>query len=420
MIQKLARTLALLALAPLCARAADNTDKPWSVRMADSIMTRQAPKPRLIENPTNKSPSWSYSTALAVYAVAKVGIQTGDDKYLQYARDYADEFVDANGNIDPAKYKPDTFKLDDLAPGRLLMLLSAQKRPETGAKDAQNGPNSDENGTKPYEKYSNAVQELLKQVPNQPRNKDGGFWHKKVYPHQMWLDGIFMGCPLMAEGGNAFHQPKLIDEACTQIQLIAEHTRDPKTGLFFHGYDDSREQKWADKTTGLSPNLWGRADGWYAAGIVDSLDNVPPENPSRQKLITILLPHAAAIAAGSGIPTRTSGGRFSTSQNAKAITWNPPPAACSFMRSPRPPEIITSTRVMSMSPGPASTEFRSSSSRIDDKELVTLKDTCLVAGLGGTPYRDGSYNYYIHEKRGSNDPKGMGPFILASLELEKH
>ena len=137
MIKKLTPTLALLALAPLCAHAADTTNTPWSVRMADSILTRQ-PKARLIENSTNRSPAWSYSTALAVYAIAKVGIQTGDDKYLQYARDYADEFVDANGNIDPAKYKPDTFKLDDLAPGRLLMLLSAQKPVEIAPKPPQN------------------------------------------------------------------------------------------------------------------------------------------------------------------------------------------------------------------------------------------------------------------------------------------
>ncbi len=404
MIQTLARTLALLALAPLCAHAADTTNTPWSVRMADSILTR-APKARMIENPTNKSPAWSYSTALAVYAVAKVGIQTGDEKYLQYARDYADEFVDAKGNIDPAKYKPDTYKLDDLAPGRLLMLLAS--------------PKADEDPTKPFQKYTKAVQELLDQVPNQPRNKDGGFWHKKVYPHQMWLDGIFMACPLLAESGATFHRPELIDEACTQIQLIAGHTLDPKTGLFFHGYDDSKEQKWADKTTGLSPNLWGRADGWYAAGIVDSLDNVPPEHPARPKLIAILKDFSAAIAKAQDPETHVWWQVLD--QPKREGNYMESSASCMFVyalaKAARNHYIDESYIDVAKS---GFDGIQKQFVEVDDKGLVTLKDTCLVAGLGGTPYRDGSYEYYIHEKRGSNDPKGLGPFILASLELEKH
>ncbi|MGN6366648.1 MAG: glycoside hydrolase family 88/105 protein [Phycisphaerae bacterium] len=392
----LVTSLAVLTCAPLLGRAADPAGAPWSVRMADSIMARQ-PKARMIENPTDKSPGWSYSTALAVYGVAKVGEKTGEEKYVQYARDYADEFVDANGVIDPKKYKPETYKLDDLAPGRLLMLLSRHPGGE---------------------KYKKAVQELLEQVKTQPRNSDGGFWHKKVYPHQMWLDGIFMACPLLAESGATFHRPELIDDACAQIQLIAAHTRDEKTGLFFHGYDDSREQKWADQTTGRSPNLWGRADGWYAAGIVDTLDNVPTEDPNRAKVIAILQGLAGGIAKAQDPESHCWWQVLD--QPKREGNYLESSASCMFVyaltKGVRNHYIDESYLDVAKS-GYAG--ILKQFVEVDDKGLVTLKDTCLVAGLGGKPYRDGSYEYYIHEKRGSNDPKGMGPFILASLELEQ-
>ena len=227
-----------------------------------------------------------------------------------------------------------------------------------------------------------------------------------------------MACPLLAESGATFHRPELIDEACTQIQLIAEHTRDPKTGLFFHGYDDSKTQKWADKTTGRSPNLWGRADGWYAAGIVDVLDYVPSEHPARPKLIAILKDFAAAIAKAQDPETHVWWQVLD--QPKREGNYMESSASCMFVyalgKAARNHYIDDSYMNVAKS---GFDGIQKQFVEVDDKGLVNLKDTCLVAGLGGSPYRDGSYEYYIHEKRGSNDPKGLGPFMLASLELEK-
>ncbi len=377
--------------------AFSENEMPWSVRMADSIIARQ-PKGIMIERKNAEDrAAWSYSVSLAVYAVAEVGDRTNDPKYLRYARDYADNFLDDAGRIDPTRYKPETYKLDDIAPGRLMLLLY---------------------GVTHAEKYKNAAMELAGQLKDQPRTADGGFWHKKIYPHQMWLDGIFMASPFLAEAGETFKRADYFDEAAKQIVTIAGHTRDLKTGLFFHGWDESRSEAWADKGTGLSRNLWGRGVGWFAAGIVETLDHLPANHPRRPELLAILKDLASAI---SKVQDPASHLWWQVlDQGGKEGNYLESSASCMFVyalaKAARNGFIEKSYLSI------AKTGYQGILSRfidVDATGLVTLKDTCLVAGLGGKPYRDGSYEYYIHERRGSNDPKGMGPFILASLELER-
>jgi unsaturated rhamnogalacturonyl hydrolase len=370
---------------------------PWSLRMADSMLARH-PDAHLLDRKKNgDAPAWSYSTALGVYAIAQVGIHAGDAKLIQYAREYADGFLDASGKIDPDRYKPETFKLDDIAPGRLMLLL---------ARDTHD------------QQYLNAAEELTAQFKEQPRTADGGFWHKKIYPHQMWLDGIFMACPFLAEAGATFHRPEYFDEAAKQILTIAAHTRDPKTGLFYHGWDESRSEKWADPKTSVSQNFWGRGDGWFAAGIVETLDNLPADHPQRAALIAVLQDLARAIAAVQDPETHVwwqvldqggKAGNYLESSASGMFVYALAKAAHKGYIDPHYLDV-------------AKTGYEGVLHQFITTDPVThiisLQDTCLVAGLGGKPYRDGTYVYYVHEPKGPNDPKGEGPFILASLELE--
>ena len=133
------------------------------------------------------------------------------------------------------------------------------------------------------------------QLKTQPRTSEGGFWHKKIYPSQMWLDGLYMGEPFYAEYAATFHEDAAFDDIAKQFILMELHSRDPKTGLLYHGWDESKQQRWADPATGHSPNFWGRAMGWYAMALVDTLDYFPQDHPQRGALLAILKRLAVAI-----------------------------------------------------------------------------------------------------------------------------
>ncbi len=401
-IYRSAATVAVLFLAS-SALAADPIDstKPWSARMADSIMVRQ-PKGIMIEGRgPNYVPKWSYSVAFAVRAVAEVGVNaTGleREKYIAYAKDYMANFINEQGALDTRYYKVDEYQLDSIAPGQTMLLLAQ----ETGE-----------------EKYKKAALQLAAQLKDQPRVPEGGFWHKKIYPNQMWLDGIFMDCPFMARLAEQTGQTQYFDEAAKQILLLASHAQDPTTGLCYHAWDSSKTEKWADPKTGLSKCFWGRGMGWYAAGIVETLDYLPENHPQRKEIIAVLQKAAAGIEkvqdAKTGLWYQVldqgdSAGNYFESSASGMFVYVLAKAARKGYIDAHYAEVAKKgyagllATLISVDPTTG---------------LVTLKDTCQVAGLGGTPYRDGTFDYYIREPRVSNDPKGMAPFILASLELER-
>lgn len=371
---------------------------PWSERMADSIMMRQ-PRAVMIENAGGGAPKWSYSAAFCVRAVTQVGVGKGEagKKYIDYGRGYMDAFIDANGKIGRA-YDAKGYRLDDIAPGQLMLMLYGE------TKDVR---------------YKAAALELAEQLKSQPRviGGEGGFWHKEIYPNQMWLDGIFMDCPFMARLGAMTDTPSYFDEVARQIEVMAEHAQDGKTGLLYHGWDASKKEKWANPETGLSKNFWGRGIGWYLAGIVESLDYLPAAHPEREKLIAILRKAAAGLAA---VQDPDDGLWYQVlDQPGRAGNYHEASASSMFV-------YVLARGAMK---GYLDARFGEVARKgyegilrelitVDERGLVSLKDTCQVAGLGGKPYRDGTYDYYIHEPRAVNDPKGMAPFILASLQLE--
>ncbi|MEO6436448.1 MAG: glycoside hydrolase family 88 protein, partial [Tepidisphaeraceae bacterium] len=233
------------------------------------------------------------------------------------------------------------------------------------------------------------------------------------------LDGIFMACPFMAEYGALTGDKTWQDEAAAQILLIAKHTRDAKTGLFYHGWDASRAEPWANKETGLSQCVWGRAMGWYAMGIVETLEELPAEHPKRGELIALFAGLADAVEK---VQDGKTGVWYQVlDQPARPGNYLESSASCMFVYA-----IAKGVRLGYLDPKHAAAARKGYDGILAQfietdptTGAISLTDTCQVAGLGGRTRRDGSFEYYMSEPRVSNDPKGVAPFILASLEMER-
>jgi unsaturated rhamnogalacturonyl hydrolase len=357
----------------------------WSVRMADSVMKRH---PLL-------SLRWCYESGVALKAIQQSWLKTGRQKYYDYIKRNVDEFVGPDGEI--GTYRLEEYNLDQINEGKLLFLLYE---------------------TTGDERYKNAACMLREQLRTHPRTTEGGFWHKQIYPHQMWLDGIYMASPFYAEFARRFDEPEGFDDVAHQIILIEKKTRDPRTGLLFHGWDESKRQKWADPETGCSPNFWGRAIGWYAMAIPDVLDHLPRNHPRRDELLAIFQTTAAAIAR---VQNPASGVWYQVlDQGGRPGNYLESSASCMFVYA-----IAKGVRKGYLGREVVAVARRGYEGvlkqfvEVDEQGLVNLNGICSVGGLGGEPYRDGSFEYYISEKIVTNDYKGVGPFIMASVEMER-
>jgi unsaturated rhamnogalacturonyl hydrolase len=370
---------------------AEGQEFSYAEKMAERAMSLW--KDSFIVDPS-KPEKWTYDEGVVLKGMQGLWYNTGDGKYFHYIKQCMDLFVDNDGNI--RTYKSEDFNLDNINNGRILLLLYKV----TGEK-----------------KYWNAATKLREQLKEQPRNADGGFWHKKIYPDQMWLDGLYMAEPFYAEYALLSHDDAAFNDIAKQFILMEQHSRDPKTGLLYHAWDASKKEKWANKTTGLSSNFWGRAMGWYGMALVDVLDHFPADNPQRKTLIRILNRFANAIVKV---------------QDAKTGLWwdildrpnyknNYPEASASSM--------FVYTLAKGVRKGYLPNTFLVSAKKGFDgitKTFITttsdghlnFEGTVSVSGLGGKPYRDGSFEYYMSEKVVQNDPKGLGAFLQAANEME--
>jgi unsaturated rhamnogalacturonyl hydrolase len=356
----------------------------WSVRMAESTLKRYSLHDAV----------WHYEHGLLVMSINKVALVTGESRFDCFVSEWIDKFVQPDGDI--RTYCMDDFNLDQINPGKLLF----QPYKQTGK-----------------ERYRKALALLRKQLEKQPRTSSGGFWHKKVYPHQIWLDGVYMAGPFLAEYARCFDEPALFDDVTRQIILIEERTRDPRSGLLYHAWDESRQQKWADPITGRSPHFWGRAVGWFVMAIVDVLDHLPREQAHRQELIEILNRTAQALLrvqdeeTGLWFQVLDLPDRAGNYREASASAMFVYAFAKGVRKGYLPPDYLSAARR-------GYNGLLRNLIKIDSEGLLTLEGVCSVAGLGGKPYRDGSFRYYVSEQVVPNDPKGVGPFILAALEIE--
>lgn len=366
--------------------------QPWSVRMADSDMTRN-PKGWMLD--FSKEPKWNYCHGLVCSALEQVWEQTNDEKYYNYIKEYADEMIREDGTI--KTYKLSDYNIDRINSGKFLFAIYERTKDE---------------------KYKKAITLLRDQMRTHPRTSEGGFWHKKVYPHQMWLDGLYMASPFLAQYAKVFHEPELFDDVAQQIMLIDKHLYDAKTGLYYHGWDESKQQKWADKETGLSPHFWGRGMGWYAMALVDVLDFFPQDHPQREKIITVARKMAKAIekyqdpSSGLWYQVVDLGGKEGNYLESSAS------AMFVYFLAKGVRHGYLDKKYLDV----AKKGYDGIINRfikIHDDGIIEITDACAGAGLGGNPYRDGTYTYYINEKKRDNDPKAVGPFIMLAVEFEK-
>lgn len=364
--------------------------KPWSVRMVESEMVRNPESWQVDFQPSLK---WDYCHGLELGAMMDVYDRYGDAKFYEYALAYADTMVNEDGTI--KKYKLTDYSLDRINSGKMLFRIYEQTKDD---------------------KYKKALDLLRSQFDGQPRNADGGFWHKKVYPNQMWLDGLYMGTPFLAEYAYRNNESQAYQEVINQIKIVARHTYDPANGLFRHACDVSKREKWADKETGQSQHCWGRALGWYMMAIVDDLDFIPQHEPGRDTVL-VILNHIAETLKKYQSPE----GLWYQVMDKSGEPGNYLESSCSAMfvyslfKAVRKGYIPSSYFTVARK---GYEGILNEFIKVDDNGLVSITKACAVAGLGGKNYRMGDYDYYIHEQIRDNDPKAVGPFILASLEWE--
>lgn len=364
--------------------------KPWSVRMAESEMVRNPESWQVDFQPSLK---WDYCHGLELGAMMDVYDRYGDAKFYEYALAYADTMVNEDGTI--KKYKLTDYSLDRINSGKMLFRIYEQTK---------------------NDKYKKALDLLRSQFDGQPRNADGGFWHKKVYPNQMWLDGLYMGTPFLAEYAYRNNEPQAYQEVINQIKIVARHTYDPANGLFRHACDVSKREKWADKETGQSQHCWGRALGWYMMAIVDDLDFIPQHEPGRDTVL-VILNHIAETLKKYQSPE----GLWYQVMDKSGEPGNYLESSCSAMFVYSLFKAVRKGYIPSSYFAVARKGYEGILNefiKVDDNGLVSITKACAVAGLGGKNYRMGDSDYYIHEQIRDNDPKAVGPFILASLEWE--
>lgn len=337
--------------------------------------------------------AWNYETGLILLALWKLAERTGDGELRAFVAEHARHLVDEAGSI--RGYRAEEYNLDQINSGKLLLELYAQ----TGD-----------------ERYAAAAAALRRQLADHPRTAAGGFWHKKIYPNQIWLDGLYMQAPFAVRWALMNGDGELAEDVCDQLVLAADKTRDPATGLLRHAWDESRTQLWADPATGRSPHPWGRAMGWYLMALADVLELLPAEHPRRTVLAELCAQVCRTVLAY---------------RDGTTLLWfqildqagrpgNYPEASASAMFCYA---LAKAVRLGLLPREPAASAAGSSFAALTERCLAVdgageacLSGICKVAGLGGDPYRDGSFAYYVGEPVVSDDFKGTGPYILAALE----
>ena len=347
--------------------------------------------------------SWGYEEGVPLDGIAAHWRITHDPAEFAYLKAALDRYIRPDGSITmdgpdkPQRPYPEAeHTLDDIELGRTVLLVFRE------TKDPR---------------YATAAKFLRKQLAGQPRTPSGGFWHKGIYPNQIWLDGAYMAGPFLAEYGALFNQPADFDEAARELLLMDAHMRDPATGLLRHGWDESKKMPWADPATGLGPEAWARADGWYAMALVDILDWIPATHPQRAALIAVLNRTISAILK---VQDKLTGLWWQVMDKGGATgNYLEASASCMFV------DALAKGVRLGYLPKADAAAARKGWAGIQAKFIKQTPDgpvltgTVKVGGLGGKPYRSGTYDYYIGEKVQDDDPKGIGSYLKAGSEIQQ-
>lgn len=373
----------------------------WSQRLAESELERKTLSYHVGGWDINRErpPKFEYDIiGLLPLAYDELSEVTNEPRYADVKAKTTGTFIGEDGEI--ARYKTSNYNIDNIKPGDVVLRLWK----ETGE-----------------ERYKLAAQQLRQHLKDHPRTSEGAFWHKQRYPWQLWLDGVYMGMPFLAQYALLFEegeqQHHSWEEVVKEFQISREQLRDPETGLYYHAWDEKKQQSWADPETGLSDHFWGRGFGWLTMAIVDVLDYIPEEETElRQPLIEMINEIAADLKKY---------------QDPATGTWwqiMDQPDAPGNYRESSASSMFTYFYAKALNNGYLDESYRSVAQKAYDGLIqefmivhtdnnVSLTNICLVAGLGFG--RDGSYEYYMSEPVYRNDPKGTGPFILAGIEMHK-
>ncbi|MCF7803301.1 MAG: glycoside hydrolase family 88 protein [Candidatus Marinimicrobia bacterium] len=369
----------------------------WAKDMVSSVDFR---------NPNGIAPyDWTYTTGTVLRAFEELWEFTGDSVYLEYTEGNFDNLVTSSGHIND--YNMSDYNIDMIKNGSIMLFLYE----ETGK-----------------EKFKTAANTLREQLDGHPRTSDGGFWHKKRYPDQMWLDGLYMGAPFLARYAEMFNQPADFDDAAKQILLIEEHNKDPETGLYYHGWEEvhdttdenelspGRNQTWSDPETGQSPAFWGRAIGWFGMSLVDVLDYLPQDHENRDDVLRVLRNLTAAMADFQDEETGVwwqvvdqgdrEGNYLESSVSSMMLYMMAKGIRKGYL------DRDTWLPVTTKAYNGIIEEFIEENS----DGTLDLTQTCITAGLGNG--RSGTFEYYVYEEGiRANDPKALGPFINGCFEM---
>ena len=342
--------------------------------------------------------AWNYIDGCMIKAILEMYAITGEEKYLEFADEFIDYRVHEDGTIEG--YDVNELNIDNINAGKTLFELYDL----TGK-----------------EKYRKAIDLIYSQIEKMPRTPQGSFWHKKIYPNQVWLDGLYMCQPFYMEYETRFNGRKNYNDIYNQFRLVKENMRDERTGLYYHAFDHSREMFWCDKVTGLSPNFWLRAIGWFSMAMLDTLDKADPAfedgvpyNELKQQYIELMNAMAAYVdPSGMWYQVVNLGGMEKNylETSGSAIM------AYSYLKGVR----------LGFLPDLGGKDYagigRKAFEGICDKYLASdesglhLDGIVLVGGVGGPAKRDGTFAYYMSEPVVKDDAKGVGPFLLAYTEL---
>lgn len=338
-----------------------------------------------------KKPHWNYIDGCMITALMEISAIKGDERYFEFAERFIDYYVREDGSI--LGYSIDKYNLDDINEGRVLFELYER----TGK-----------------EKYRLAIEKHKEHLDTQPRTELGSFWHKLIYPNQVWLDGIYMAQVFSTL--YAKHSDGDYSDPVMQIKNVRRYMKDAKSGLYYHGFDCTRSMFWADKGTGLSKNFWLRSIGWFAVAIVDIID-IMGENADKE-LIEIFRDLMESM-----IKYRDEGSKM------YCQVVNLPDKEGNYLETSGS-SMIAYAMMKGARIGVIDKQFSTLGKEtfdgicerylgFDDEGNLSLGGICLVAGLGpeNNLRRDGSYEYYISEPVVENDAKGVAPFILCYTEV---
>lgn len=368
----------------------------WSKKMADSELERSTLKYVYggFDVMRRRPAIWEYTTGLQLQAYDDLAGATGNKGYAQAAETVIGSFVADDGTIHT--YNESKYNIDSINSGKMLLRLYEETK---------------------NEKYKQAAAHLRHQLENHPRTSEGAFWHKKRYPYQLWLDGVYMGMPFLAHYSALFENGKGLEEAVNEFKVVRERLRDPATGLYFHAWDEKKAQEWADPETGLSRFFWSRGLGWLSMALVDTLDYIPEEKTAlRAPLIDMIRELAPALIKV---------------QDAKTGVWyqilDQPGRAGNYLESSGS-SMFVYMLAKAVNKGYLPESYKEAALKgyegilrefieVHADGTISITNACSVAGLGYG--RDGSYRYYMSEPVVDNDPKALGPFIMAGIEVSK-